>query len=82
MLGRRNFFDQLDKTILRTYDKIWKIATGYRNDYTSACLLDYPYFKNCYKMVAIDLSKQKNLDSVLRAIQQINFTGNNNVFHY
>ena len=28
MLGRRNFFDQLVKTILRTYDKIWKIATG------------------------------------------------------
>ena len=39
-------------------------------------MLDYPYFKENYKMIAIDLSKQKALDPDPRAIQQINFTAN------
>ena len=39
-------------------------------------MLDYNYFKEHYKMIAIDLSKQQELDSDPKAIQQINFTGN------
>ena len=35
-------------------------------------MLDYPYFKDSYKMIAIDLSKQQALDADPRAIQQIN----------
>ena len=38
------------------------------------CLLDYLYFKENYKMIAIDLSKQQTIDADPRAIQQINFT--------
>ena len=53
-----------------------KIATGQRDDYKTGCLLDYNYFKNHYKMTAIDLSKQQALDADPKAIQQINFTGN------
>ena len=59
-----------------TYDNIRKIATGQGNEYTSGCLLDYNYFKNCYKMIAIDLSKQQALNADPKAIEQINFTGN------
>ena len=44
--------------------------------YTTCCLLDYPYFKDNYKMIAIDLSKQQALDADSRKIQQINFTAN------
>ena len=55
---------------------IRKIATGYSDYYTTVCLLDYPYFIETYKMIAIDLSKQKVLDFDPKAIQQINFTGN------
>ena len=33
-------------------------------------------FKHYYKMIAIDLNKEKALDSEPKAIQQINFTGN------
>ena len=40
----------------------------------SGCLLDYPYFLENYKMIAIDLSKQQAIDADPRAIQQINFT--------
>ena len=39
-------------------------------------MLDYPYFKENYKMIAIDLSRQNELDADPRAIQQINFTAN------
>ena len=40
------FFDQPVKNHLRTHDNIRKIATGPGDDYTTGCLLDYPYFKN------------------------------------
>ena len=39
-------------------------------------MLDYSYFKDHYKMSAIDLSRQQVLDADPRAIQQINFTAN------
>ena len=39
-------------------------------------MLDYPYFNENYKMIAIDLSRQNKLDADPRAIQQINFTAN------
>ena len=59
-----------------TYENITKLATGQGDDYTTGCLLDYIYFKNYYKMIAIDLSKQQALDADPKAIQQINFTAN------
>ena len=71
MINGENFFDQPIK-----YDNIRKIATGQGDEYTTGCLLNYPYFANTYKMIAVDLSKQQELDADLRAIQQINFTAN------
>ena len=50
---------------MRTYDNIRKIATSQGDDNTTGCLLDYPYFKDHYKMTAI-------------AIQQFKFVGNLN----
>ena len=46
------------------------------DDYTTGCLLDYPYFKDTCKMISVHLSKQQALDADPRAIQQINFTAN------
>ena len=71
-----NFFDQPIKNNKVTYDNIRKIATGQGDDYATGCLLDYSYFANTYKMIAVDLSKQQALGADPRAIQQINFTGN------
>ena len=76
MINDENFFDQPIKNNKITYDNIRKIATGQGDDYTTGCLLDYPYFANTYKMIAVDLSKQQALDADPRAIQQINFTAN------
>ena len=68
--------DQPINNNFKTYHNIRKISIGNGDDYTTGCLLDYTYFKNFYKMIAIDLSKQQALDADLRAIQQINFTAN------
>ena len=76
MIDRQNFFDQSVKTDLRTYDNIQKLATGQGDDYTTGCLLDYPYFKKDYKMIAMNLSKQQAVDADPKAIQHISFTGN------
>ena len=46
MIDGRNFFDQPIKNDLKTYNSIRKIVTGQGDDYTTGCLLDYPYSKN------------------------------------
>ena len=76
MIDGKNFFDQPVKNNKVTYKNIRKIATDQGDDYTTGCLLDYIYFKNYDKMIAVDLSKQQALDSDPKAIQQINFTTN------
>ena len=76
MINGENFFDQPIKNNKVTYENIRKIAIGQGDDYTTGCLLDYPYFVDTYKMIAVDLSKQQALDADPRAIQQINFTAN------
>ena len=76
MIDGKNFFDQPINSNLKTYENIRKIATGQGDDYTTGCLLDYSYFNNHYKIIAIDLSKQQVFDVDPRATQQINFTAN------
>ena len=75
LIDGRNFYDQPINSPIRQYDEIRKIATGKADNYATGCLLDYKYFKEFYKLVAIDLSKQKELDANPRAIQQIEFYG-------
>ena len=71
----RNFYDQPINDSIKQYDEIRKISTGQGDDYTIGCLLGFPYFKNNYRLIAADLSKQKALDADSREIQQIIFTG-------
>ena len=61
--------------LIKQYDEIRKVSTGYGDDYTTECLLDYAYFKDNYKLIAVHLRKQKALDADPRAIQQIVFQG-------
>ena len=78
MINGENFFDQPIKNNKVIYENIRKIATGQGDDYTTGCLLDYSYFADNYKMIAVDLSKQQALDADPSAIQKINFTANLN----
>ena len=76
MVDEKSFFDQSIKYNKVTYENFRKTATGQGDDYTTGCLLDYPYFKDSYKMIPVDLSKQQVLDAEPRVIQQINFKAN------
>ena len=55
---RKNLFDQPVNNDKITYENIRKIDTGQGDNYTTGCLLDYIYFENYYKTIAVDLSKQ------------------------
>ena len=75
LIDGRNFYDQPINDKIRQYDEIRKVAKGKGDNYATGCLLDYKYIKDFYKLVAIDLSKQKELDADPRAIQEIEFYG-------
>ena len=45
--------------IIKQYDEVKKVSTGYGNDYTTGCLLGYEYFKDNYRLITVDLSKKK-----------------------
>ena len=69
----RNFCDNPIESDIEKYRELEKVMIGKGEDYTTGSLLDYNYFKKSYKLVAVDLSKQKELDADPRAIQQIEF---------
>ena len=75
MIDGRNVYDQPINGLIKQYDEVRKVSTGYGDDYTTGCLLDYAYFKDNYKLIAVDLSKEKALDDDSRAIQQMVFQG-------
>ena len=68
IIDGRNFYDNPIE-----YRELRKVMIGKGEDYTTGSLLDFNYFDKHYKLVAIDLSKQKELDADPRAIQQIEF---------
>ena len=69
MIDGRDFFDQPINSMNKTYENIRKIDTDKGDDSATGCLLDYPNFKENYKMITIDLSRQNELDADPRAIQ-------------
>ena len=68
-----NFFDQPINDSIKQYDEIRKIPTGQGDDFSTGCLLNFAYFEENYRLIAVDLSEQKALDADSRAIQQIVF---------
>ena len=57
---------------IKRYEKT-KLATGQSEDYTTGCLLNYEYIKNHYRLIAVDLSRQNELDADPKVIQEIEF---------
>ena len=55
MINGENFFDQPVKDNKVTYGNVRKFASDQGDYYTIGCLLDYTYFKDRYKMIAIDI---------------------------
>ena len=73
IIDGRNFYDNPIESDIEKYRELKKVMIGKGEDYTTGSLLDYDYIKNNYKLVAVNLSKQKELDADPRAIQQIEF---------
>ena len=73
IIDKLAFFDLPIKTEEEAYEKIIDISRN--NEYTTVNLLDYDNFKNYYKLIAIDLSKQQVLQENEDLIQQLNFIG-------
>ena len=72
-IDERNFYDNPIESDIEKYRELKKVMIGKGEDYTTGSLLDFNYFDKNYKLVAVDLSKQKELDADPRAIQQIEF---------
>ena len=73
LINGRNFYDQPISDLVKQHNEIRKTATEQEDNYTTGCLLDYQYLKDHCNLIAVDLSKQKELDADSRAIQQIEF---------
>ena len=73
IIDGRNFYDNLIENNSEKYRELKKVMIGKGEDYTTGSLLDYNYFINHYKLVAVDLSEPKELDADPRVIQQIEF---------
>ena len=71
IIDGRNFYDNPIESDIGKYRELKKVIIGKEEDYTTGSLLDYNYFDKHYKLVAVDLSKQKELEPDPRAIQQI-----------
>ena len=75
LIDGRNFYDQPINNLRKQYYEVRKTSTGQGDDYTTGCLSDYAYFKDNYRLIEVDISKQKALDADPRAIQQIVLQG-------
>ena len=73
IIDKLAFFHLPIKSEEEAYEKFIDISRN--NKYTTGNLLDYDYFKEHYKLIAIDLSKQQVLQENEGSIQQINFIG-------
>ena len=61
LIDSKRFFDVLTKNKEETYKKIIEMSKD--DNYTNGNLLGYEYFSKHYKLIAIDLSKQIELEN-------------------
>ena len=73
LIDGRNFYNQNISNDFKKYEELRKVMTGRGENYTAGSLLDYEYWKNNYKLICCNLSKQKVLDTNPKVNQQIEF---------
>ena len=73
IIDGRNFYYNPIENNIEKYRELKKVMIGKGEDYTTGSLLDFNYFDKHYKLIAVDLSKQKELDADPRANQHIEF---------
>ena len=85
IIDGRNFYDNPIENNIEKYRELKKVMIGKGEDYTTGSVLDFNYFDKHYKLIAVDLSKQKELDADPRANQQIEFKymiGTSSIIYY
>ena len=58
MIDGRNVFEQPSNNDIKIYHNIRKIAIGQGDKNANGYQLDYPYFEEIFKFIAMELSKQ------------------------
>ena len=71
----KKFYAQPIDSDIKRYEEIRKLTTGQGEDYITGCLLVYDHVKDNHRLIAVDLSREKELDADLKGIQQIKFFG-------
>ena len=61
IINGKSFYHQAIGSDIKQYEEIRKLTVGQAEDYTTEYLLDYNYIKNHYGLIAVDLSRQKQL---------------------
>ena len=82
IIDGRSFYDNPIESDTEKYREFKKVMIGKGEDYTTGSLLDYNYFDKHYKLVAVDLSKQKELDADPRAIEFKYMIGTNSTIYW
>ena len=85
IIDGRNFYDNPIESDIEKYRELEKVMIGKGEDNTTEFLFDFNYFDKHYKLVAVDLSKQQELDADPKAIQQIEFkymSGTNSTIYW
>ena len=63
IINGKNFYDQQIDSDIKWYRKIKELATGQGEDYTTERLLDYEYINNQYRLIVVNLLRQRELDA-------------------
>ena len=63
IINVKNFYGQQIHSDKNRYEEIRKLKIDLWEDYTTGCFLDWGNIKNQYKVIGVDLSRQKNLDA-------------------
>ena len=71
IINGKNVDDQPIDSDIKRYQEIRKLTARQGEYYTTGCLLDYDYIKHHYRLIPVDLSRQKDLDADPKTIQQI-----------
>ena len=72
-INGKNSYDEIIDADVKQYEETRKLPTWQDADYTSGCLLNYDHIKDHYRLIALELSRQKELDADPKAIQQRKF---------
>ena len=70
IISGKSFYNQAVYPDLDQKLEIRNLTAGQSEDYITGCLLDYNYIKHHYRLIAIDLSTQKELNTDPQAIQK------------